>query len=116
MDQILNALVTLLVGIITALGALVIAAVPRIWQWLGARIHGENVLLLRQTIENAAALAVRTVRSDGKPTEAAIDAMVDYVRDTALPKTVRKLKLSNEQLRQMCVAAFWRVANGMPPP
>lgn len=116
MEQINSALVNLVVGVITAIGALTIPAVPKLWQWLGARIHGENVLLLRQTIENRAALAVKAVREDKMSVEDAIDAMVVNVRDVSLPKTVKKLKMSSEALRQMCVAAFYRVSNGLPPP
>ncbi len=116
MEQLQQALTTVAVGIVTAIGALIVPAIPQVWRWLGARIHGENVLLLRQTIENRAALAVKATREQGVPVEEAIDHMVVQVRDISLPRTVKKLKLNDEELRQMCVAAFYRVSNGLPAP
>lgn len=97
---------TALVG---ALIAALLAFAPKAWVALGAFVHGKDVLLLRETLANAAQIGVQKVGKGEMSEDNAIIWMAEYVKTDRLPQTVVKLKLTDAALRDMALAAYYRV-------
>lgn len=108
MSDLSLALSTTGAGIITALGGMIIPLVPKVFTWLNAKIHGERVLLLRQTLDNQAVVYVEYMLTNQWGVDQAIEALADYVRMVSLPQTIKSLKLTDMQVEEMARAAFLR--------
>lgn len=103
-------------GLIMAVSGAVIALVPKIFSWLNSRIHGDRVLLLRQTLDNQAIIYVTDMEERGWGVDQAITELATYVREVSLPETIKYLDLTESQIEEMARAAFLRVYQARPLP
>lgn len=86
------------------LGAALIAFGHRLWRWAGSTIHGTDVMLIKGAIRTAAINAARSAAPDAVIDDV-IDGMAAYVKRT-VGRIVAKRKVPDEDLREMCSAAF----------
>jgi hypothetical protein len=93
----------------SALAAGIIAMLPRIRTYLAAKIHGERVVLLRDTLSSGAALSLARVREGALGVDAAIKELVLYV-EQSMPETLDKLKLPEDKLHEMAISAYYNAA------
>jgi glycerol dehydrogenase-like iron-containing ADH family enzyme len=99
----------ILLALATAASGGLVAMLPKIWVWLTAKIHGEKVLLLRQTLESRAIVVLAMMNREGWGVDHAVHELAKYVKDVSLPVTIRKLKLSDDELVEMARSAFLKV-------
>lgn len=108
-----GALAQVVVAIIGAVGAGILAMLPRLGVYLLAKIHGERVLLLRDTLASGARLSLAKVREGKVGVDRAIDEVVQYV-ELSMPDTLVKLDLPNGKLHDMALAAYYEAAQKIP--
>lgn len=85
------------------LGAL-LAFGHRAWKWMGSRIHGTDVMLIKGAIRTAAINAARNGPADPLIDDT-LDGMVAYAKRT-VGRIITKLNMTDDTLRDMCSAAL----------
>lgn len=103
-------------GLVMAVSGAVIALVPKIFSWINSKLHGDRVLLLRQTLDNQAIIYVTDMEEHGWGVDQAINELATYVREISLPNTIKQLGLTESQIEEMARAAFLRVYQNRPVP